>query len=165
MQWPATRQPTCFDDDHQPAIVLQEAVVELDRVSQIVNIVDHLLHNKHTHTHTNNQDPSDGLVVDQADVNMLMFWYLDHVNKVKLLHGSFCLNGLLIVSAVHDVPGERDLRKVGGLCDQSCEREREREEAMGTDGGRRSCLKQENLSPVVASTLQSYLCDDQQVRQ
>lgn len=79
--------------------------------------------------HTNNQDMSDSLVVDQANVKMLMFRYLNHVNKVKLLHDSFSLNCLLIVPAVHDVPGERDFLKVGGLCYQSCKRN----ESMGTD--------------------------------
>lgn len=71
-------------------------------------------------------------MVDESNVKMLMFWYLNHVNKVKLLHASFCPNCLLIVPAVHDVPGERDLLKAGGLCDQSCERERVR----GIDGHR-----------------------------
>lgn len=72
---------------------------------------------------------------------MHMFWYLNHVNKVKLLHVSFCLDGLLIVSTVHDVPGEGDLLKTGGLCYQSCQRK----EWMGLDWGRRLCWKQENL--------------------
>lgn len=33
---------TCFNDNHEPAIVLQEAVVELDSVYEIIHKVDHL---------------------------------------------------------------------------------------------------------------------------
>ncbi len=34
--------PTCFNDDHKSAVVLQTAVEELDSVAEVVHIVDHL---------------------------------------------------------------------------------------------------------------------------
>lgn len=34
---------TCFNDDHQPAVALQEAAVERDGSGEIIHVVDHLL--------------------------------------------------------------------------------------------------------------------------
>lgn len=33
---------TCFNDDHEPAVALQKAVVELDRIGEVIHVVDHL---------------------------------------------------------------------------------------------------------------------------
>lgn len=33
---------TSFNDDHEPAVALQETVEELDRVIEVVHVVDHL---------------------------------------------------------------------------------------------------------------------------
>lgn len=33
---------TCFNDDHEPAVALQKAVVELDPIGEVIHVVDHL---------------------------------------------------------------------------------------------------------------------------
>lgn len=45
-------------------------------------------------------------------------WYLNHVNKVKLLGVSFGFHHLLVVLTGHGMPGKRDLLDLRRLCHQ-----------------------------------------------